>query len=259
MKDEDAFQARFLDGAPQLIVVGDIERIALRVQPAGHEHTQALPAHIMHQAPRHLKDFVYAFVEVGTMGEEHDRVIGDLGGDDFKDAVRRAVAEEIPVEAIVDGVHSLTCLGRELRNRCFVGCARMLGWQNPFVALKQESGLHRLGIDDASQRDNCRFRLIDERENQPAIVAVVDIGIGNGVAHIAHGIGNMVNRREIGFGVGLFEPQRWTDFHILVPLERRHRPFAPRREYGHAMAQLAEMQRHLFELRLPAAHGKVGE
>ena len=44
-----------------------------------------------------------------------------------------------------------------------------------------------------------------------------------------------------------------------MPLEGRHRTFALRRKDGQAVPQLGKMQRHLFQLRLPAAHGEIGE
>ena len=101
----------------------------------------------------------------------------------------------------------------------------MLGRQNPLVALERAGRSARVSAKrDAAQRDDGRLVPVDVGEDQPAVVAVMNIRLGDGGADSAHGIGDMVKRREVGLGVGLFETQGGQDFNTLsCQLEGRHR------------------------------------
>ena len=84
------------------------------------------------------------------------------------------------------------------------------------------------------------------RENQPAVMAVMDVSLGDGLPHIADGVGDMINRRKIRFRIRLLKAHNRLDFHIVMPLERPHRSLAPRRENRQPMSLLAQMKRDLF-------------
>ena len=137
MKDEGLVQAGFVDGLLERFVIVAVARVAVSIKPARHQHAQIAPAALVDELLGHLYHFINAFVEVGTVGEEQDGMGGNLRRDKRKDRLRFRIAVEIPIEAVVDGVHPFANLRRELRNDRFVGGAGVLGGQDPFVSLER--------------------------------------------------------------------------------------------------------------------------
>ena len=151
MEHENIAQASLMDGPIQLVIIGAAARLAFSIQPARRQHAQIRPAIVMRQLSGDRNHLINPLGKFRTMRKQHNRMPGQGSGNMLKNRRRLGVLKLIPVKAVVNRVHARAYLGRKLRHSRFIRGAGMFGRQNPLVALKQKSSLHRFRINDAPQ------------------------------------------------------------------------------------------------------------